>query len=105
MKWRAALLGFVFSVLFTVCGALAAGPGHGRPLIPSEFLIETLRQIDALRLQENRRRLFEGELVCRRQPNACEPLVTIEEHPDLRKDFDKVFVPSESRRQPIEDSR
>ena len=106
MSRRATLWGVVFSILFPACDALAAGPGQqGRPLIPSEFLIEALRQNDALRLQENRRRLFEGELVCRRQPNACEPLVTIEEHPDLRKDFDKVFVPSESRRQPIEDSR
>ena len=105
MSRRVALLGVVFSILFPAGAVLAAGPGHGRPLIPSEFLIEALRQNDALRLQENRRRMFEGELVCRRQPDACEPLVTIEEHPDLRKDFDKVYVPSESRRQPIEDSR
>ena len=106
MSRRAALVGIVFSILLPAGAGLAAGPGQqGRPLIPSEFLIEALRQNDALRLQENRRRMFEGELVCRRQPNACEPLVTIEEHPDLRKDFDKVFVPSESRRQPIEDSR
>ena len=95
----------VFSILLPAGAVLAAGPGQGRPLIPSEFLIETIRQMDALRLQENRRRLFEGELVCRRQPNACEPLVTIEEHPDLRKDLDRVFVPSESRRQAIEDLR
>ena len=96
------LLGMIFSILFPAGAILAAGPGHGRPLIPSEFLIETLRQSDALRLQENRRRLFEGELVCRRQPNACEPLVTIEEHPDLLKDLDKVFVPVEPRLQTIE---
>jgi hypothetical protein len=95
----------VFSLLFPTGAVLAAGPGHGRPLIPSEFLIETLRQFDALRLHENRRRLFEGELVCRRQPNACEPLVTIEEHPDLLKDLDKVFVPFEPKRQPIEEIR
>ena len=105
MSRRAALLGIVFSILFPACDVLAAGPGHGRPLIPSEFLIETLRQADALRLQENRRWLFEGELVCRRQPNACEPLVTIEKHPDLRKDLDKVFVPVEPKRLPLEDLR
>ena len=106
MSRRAILLGLVFSILLPAGAVLAAGPGQqGRPLIPSEFLIETIRQMDALRLQENRRRLFEGELVCRRQPDACEPLVTIEEHPDLRKDLDKVFVPSEPRRQPIEDLR
>ena len=105
MRQRVTLLGMVFSILFPAGAAFAAGPGHGRPLIPSEFLIEAIRQNDALRLQENRRRLFEGELVCRRQPNVCEPLVTIEEHPDLRKDLDKVFVPSESRRQPVEDLR
>jgi hypothetical protein len=105
MSRRVTLLGVVFSILFPAGAVLAEGPGHGRPLIPSEFLIETLRQIDALRLQENRRLLFEGELVCRRQPNACEPLVTIQEHPDLRKDLDKVLVPSESARPPIEGLR
>ena len=105
MRQQAILLGIVFSVLFPAGAVLAAGPGNGRPLIPSEFLIEALRQNDALRLQENRRRLFEGELVCRRQPNACEPLVTIEVHPDLLKDLDKVFVPFEPKRQPIEGLR
>lgn len=108
MSRRGALFGIVFSVLFPVCDVLAAGPGHGRSLVPSEFLIETLRQIDALQLQENRRRLFEGELVCRRQPDACEPLVTIEGRPDLLKDLDKVFVPSEPAepaRPPVEDLR
>lgn len=105
MSRCATLLGIVFSILFPAGAVLAAGPGQGRPLIPSEFLIETLRQMDALRLQENRTRLFEGELVCRRQPNACEPLMTIEERPDLLKDLDKVFVPVEPRRQPIEEIR
>ena len=95
----------MFSILFPAGAVLAAGPGHGRPLIPSEFLIEALRQADALRLQENRIRLFEGELVCRRQPSACEPLVMIEEHPDLRKDLDKVLVPVEPKRLPLEDLR
>ncbi len=105
MSRRASLLAIVFTILLPMCDVFAAGPGHGRPLIPSEFLIETLRQIDALRLQENRRRLFEGELVCRRQPKACEPLVTIEGRPDLLRDLDKVFVPSEPTRPPIEELR
>ena len=105
MSRRATLLGIAFSILFPACDALAAGPGNGRPLIPSEFLIATIRQFDALRLQEDRRRLFEGELVCRRRPNACEPLVTIERRPDLFKDLDRVFVPVEPDRPPIEDRR
>lgn len=105
MSRRCALLGVVFNILFQAGAVLAAGPGQERPLIPSEFLIETIRQADALRLQENRTRLFEGELVCRRLPDACEPLVTIEKRPDLLKDLDKVFMPSEPNRQPTEDLR
>jgi len=73
--------------------------------MPSEILIETLRQDDALRLQENRKRLFESEEACRRQPGLCEPLVTIEGRPDLQKDLDKVFVPAEPRHLPIEGLR
>ena len=105
MRRHTTLLGILLSILVLTCDVLAAGPGNRRPLVPSEFLIEILRQDDTLRLRENRRRLFEGELVCRRQPNACEPLVTIEGRPDLQKNLDRIFVPSEPTSQPIEGLR
>ena len=105
MSRRAFLSGVAVAIVLPLCHCFAAGPEEGRPRVPSEVLIETIRQDDALRLQEDRRRSFEDELGCRRQPDACEPPMRIEERPGLKKDLDEEHVPSEPKRPPVEELR